>query len=521
MKRFGATKDAWIFRTAKPERDDIKRQGQWEMKHFFHSGRELVLSQYEIATDFQTLPPDDAPICFERAVIGLGSQCSQVYCENNIPVEIYQGFRDEIADYYWQTPQVWQKHLSDSRESIRGKEKENNNPNLQEKPNSPLKCLDGARYYNFEGTGSGNPAEDGEKMTRIGQRFPEALDMNYTFKTDLSENGPGTNRTGKSRKLVVGIVQREESRRLLNDQDLVKELVEAGFRVKWMSFDHGCGLAETAYLLRDVNVLVSPHGNAIGTSIFMPTNNPVPTLISIDNSQYQESWFKFTSTALGQRFISSTCGPTSYVDKATEERCPYYRDYSGGQRLLRQLPIILGLPESMVKTDAEKNAMTEWKRDRRDDYLRTYVRWSRDAQELAAKEFEMLIGREVPRSLIQKYGEDAWTFLNYFWKDIPRYVDVPRLTKFIGSLQEDSEREESVDLRNGSSPYRQFIEYVRNGEACGENDCQDKLQRNVAGAESAFGQHSINNVELWGLPTTESKALRPELVEVRHWKIDV
>ncbi|KAK3818242.1 MAG: hypothetical protein JOS17DRAFT_676499, partial [Linnemannia elongata] len=109
------------------------------------------------------------------------------------------------------------------------------------------------------------------------------------------------------RKLVVGIIQREKSRRLVNDEELIQSLVQAGFRVKWITLDHGCGIAETAYLLRDINVLITPHGNAIGTSIFMPSHEPVPTIISVDNSRYKELWFKFTTTAIGQRFMQTVC----------------------------------------------------------------------------------------------------------------------------------------------------------------------------------------------------------------------
>ncbi|KAK3834176.1 MAG: hypothetical protein JOS17DRAFT_666711, partial [Linnemannia elongata] len=109
------------------------------------------------------------------------------------------------------------------------------------------------------------------------------------------------------RKLVVGIIQRESSRRLLNDDELIQGLVQAGFRVKWMSFDHGCGIAETAYLLRDIHVLITPHGNAIGTSVFMPSHDPVSTILSVDHSRYKEDWFMFTATALGQRFTQTVC----------------------------------------------------------------------------------------------------------------------------------------------------------------------------------------------------------------------
>ncbi|KAF9162616.1 hypothetical protein DFQ26_003404 [Actinomortierella ambigua] len=268
MKRFGATKNSWLFRAPQFEYVDIRRQGGWEMNHFFYTGREIVLQPEEVATDFQTLPPTDAPICFKRAVVGLGNQCALDYCANNIPSEIYQQFRDEIAEYYWRTPNAM------AEPSALGDKK-------RKKDKHALKCLDLARYYNFE---------------------------------------------GPKRKLVVGIIQREGSRRMINDNEMVEALVKAGFRVKWMSFDHGCGLAETAYLLRDVQVLISPHGNAIGTSLFMPTTNPVSTIISVDTTRYDEEWFKHTTMALGQRFMHAKCGPINYPDDETKARCLFVRD---------------------------------------------------------------------------------------------------------------------------------------------------------------------------------------------------
>ncbi|KAF9430975.1 hypothetical protein BGZ76_000636, partial [Entomortierella beljakovae] len=71
MKRFGGTKNSWTFRPDRFKYDPVDRQGTWEMDHFFQSGKELVLTQYELSTSFQSLPPPDAPVCFKRAVIGL------------------------------------------------------------------------------------------------------------------------------------------------------------------------------------------------------------------------------------------------------------------------------------------------------------------------------------------------------------------------------------------------------------------------------------------------------------------
>ncbi|KAK5814238.1 hypothetical protein F5H01DRAFT_279963, partial [Linnemannia elongata] len=137
---------------------------------------------------------------------------------------------------------------------------------------------------------------------------PDAVDSPEGYQNLFVESSAGIDASkGSKRQLVVGIIQRDKSRRLLNDEELVQGLVQAGFRVKWMSFDHGCGLAETAYLLRDVNVLISPHGNALGTSVFMPSYDPVSTIVSVDSSRHKEAWFMFTATAIGQRFIQTIC----------------------------------------------------------------------------------------------------------------------------------------------------------------------------------------------------------------------
>ncbi|KAG0093265.1 hypothetical protein BGZ92_006574 [Podila epicladia] len=523
MKRFGATKNSWLFRGVAVDWG-LTRQGGWEMDHFFYTGKELVLSQYEIATDFQSLPPADAPICFERAVVGLGSQCALGFCENNIPIEVYQKFRDEIAEHYWNTPQSWHDHIVDSRVMINREQLNKDNNETR----SPLKCLESARYYNFEGAGPNHGLETSELSARRGQRFPDTSDPATNYKVFSADGSSSAASSDNARKLVVGIIQRAPSRKLLNDQDLVEGLVKAGFRVKWVTFDRGCGLAETAYLLRDVNVLISPHGNAIGSSIFMPTHNPVPTIISIDNSHYAENWFKFTASVLGQRFMSSACGPHAYADEATRARCPYYNDRAVGMKLLQKQAFVLGLPPALVTTEEQNAAMSEQERRQRIQHQRAFVKTNDAARKLAETEFAALIGDEVPYALVEKYGQEIWTFFYDFWKEVPRYADVPRVVKFAQGLQADYERELAEDAANGggidvggSRSNRHYIDYVRKNQACGINECPNILQRNVASAESAYGKHSVDNVGLWGQPITGSEALLADLKEFKDWKFDV
>ncbi|KAG9060870.1 hypothetical protein KI688_007939 [Linnemannia hyalina] len=556
MKRFGGTKNSWTFRAGRFSYDPIGRMGAWEMDHFFETGKELVLAQSELSTPFQTLPPEDTPICFRRAVIGLGSQCGLDYCENNAPAEVYKSFREEIAEYYWSTPLTWEKHVKNVQESInRTQEKERTHKYGQDKIEAQeqeaekkkaaklqLRCLDLARYYNFESAGPNHGIENGEAKSRVGQMHPDIVDPAETYQNLFDEGKEGEAAKESKRKLVVGIIQREGSRRLVNDEELIQGLVQAGFRVKWITFDHGCGIAETAYLLRDINVLISPHGNALGTSIFMPNHEAVPTVISVDTTRYHEPWFKFTTTAIGQRFIRTVCGPTNYVDEVSREHCPYFKDIKGAWDIMSSHSLVLGLPDSMVKTDKQKESMSGDERDKLRDASREYVKNNPAAQKLAEQEMDVLIGPEMPVSIIQKYGGIAYEFMGVYWKGSPRYVDVPRIVKFVQSLQQDLEQEkikesaaittttttaikqQSESMGAAQKSYGPFVEYVRKGQACGPDDCEGILGRNVANEKtSAFGKHSVDDISKWGQPTSESQALRAGLtteVLQRTWQIE-
>ncbi|KAI8601813.1 hypothetical protein EDD21DRAFT_294017, partial [Dissophora ornata] len=106
------------------------------------------------------------------------------------------------------------------------------------------------------------------------------------------------------------IVERLGTRAVLNIDRVIFAIVNSGgFRLKVLSYDSGCGIPETAYLMRDVNILISTHGNALGGSLWMPSppSHPHPVVISIDSTKYYENWFQWTSTAMAQRFIIHRC----------------------------------------------------------------------------------------------------------------------------------------------------------------------------------------------------------------------
>ncbi|KAF8937994.1 hypothetical protein BGZ47_008761 [Haplosporangium gracile] len=517
MKRFNGTKDSWTFLAEYIYYDpENKGSGGWEMRQVF-TGFELVPSQDQLVTDFQMLPPSDAPVCFRSAVVGLGSQCALPYCEFNIPAEVYSSFRDVVSDYYWRTPQRWERHLGIRQESIdaiakiQQQQQAAAGENVDAKPQrTPLKCLDLARYYNFEPSAGQDPVQPlRESKSRVGQLLPDSVDP---------EVDPST---GK-RRLVIAVIQREGSRRLVNDKELAEGLAAAGFRVKWITLDHGCGLAETAYLLRDVHVLASPHGNAIGTSIFMPTSNPVPTLISLDPSRYSEDWFISTATAIGQRFIQSACGPNGYLDETTKTRCPYHKDVIGANKLFKTWgkQLVLGLTDEMAKEYREKTARDQFTPEAIQE-LRAYVTNSPSAQKLAREELDVLIGPEVPHAIIDKYGSKMVIYyLEIFWRDAPRYADVPRVVALVRELQEDQEREQAVAAaaaQKSAYAYEPYFGYVRENRVCGVKYCRRIFERNVLAESRAFGMHSIDDPLRWGQSAVDMKALLWGLESSQDW----
>ncbi|KAK3817972.1 MAG: hypothetical protein J3R72DRAFT_460549 [Linnemannia gamsii] len=299
------------------------------------------------------------------------------------------------------------------------------------------------------------------------------------------------------------MIQREGTRRVINDQELVESLAAAGFRVKWITFDHGCGLAETAYLLRDVHVLASPHGNAIGTSVFMPTTDPVPTLISLDASRYSEAWFINTATAIGQRFVHSVCGPHEYVDAGAKLRCPYYKDDVLAYKAINiwGRRFVLGLSDELAQTYRERAAQGKTSDDDLQD-LRDYVENNPEAQQLAKEEMDYLIGPDIPTALFKKYDtEIVKFFLEVFWRDNARYADVPRVVALVKELQKDQEREQAAavqGLREPELKYQQYLNYLREGRACGVKYCKQILERNVVTESRTFGIHSIDDPDRWG-----------------------
>ncbi|KAF9434139.1 hypothetical protein BGZ76_008512, partial [Entomortierella beljakovae] len=196
---------------------------------------------------------------------------------------------------------------------------------------------------------------------------------------------------------------------------------------------------------------------------------------------------------LGQRIVTAECGPTNYKDEATKAQCPFFKDPSIAKGFIKNYNLILGLPTSMIKSDAERKEMSEDELISMRSHQRTYVEQNPSAQKLAEEEFEMLIGPTQPDSLVIKYGDVIWNIVGNYWKANPRYVDVPRVLEFVESLQVDADKEKEKSEDTGATTKAKGME------------------RNVGGENSAFGQYSMGNIPRWGQQNQEGHTLRKGL----------
>ena len=411
MKRFQGTANSWLLRQAEYVGENTIGQAVWEMDAIT-SGRELVLKPFEVVSSFQVMPPKSAPICFERAVIGLGAQCGLGYCAENTPIEVYKAYRDQIQDYYMPSTTRWSEFVDQERRQYRAS------------AFSPMKCIDSARYYNFRHPTAGIEA-GGEPEFRQGVRDPDA--------SDLSAPPPNSSP-------IVAIIERRGTRSVINLDKLIEQVIAKGFRLKVMTYDQGCGIPQVAYMMRDVNILISPHGNALGGSLWMP-DKPFPLVVSIDTTKYQESWFMMTTTVLAQRIIIHRCGPKYSTSLPAESTCPYVRDLDLARKYLKQLD------------------------------------WALD-QDTKEDDLMALTGPEYPIELFDKYGgEKLHPFLTSYWKNLSRYVDTGRLMALL----------EQVRKENMQDVNKSYLQVCEEGRCCGPI-CEGVLSRNVVGPLSAYGQ---------------------------------
>ncbi|KAF7722874.1 hypothetical protein EC973_002635 [Apophysomyces ossiformis] len=237
MKQHDGTNKSWTYRAYQTVLPE--KRSPLITTEFMTHGKDIVLDKRSITTNQQVLAPR-TPICFSRAIVGSGAACSLGYCEQAIENDIYASFRKDALSYY--VNDDWSSNaMLDSDEK-------------------GLACVRSIRFSN-------------------------TLQGNDTHRT-------------------IAIINRQ-SRHITNIESLLHALAASSrisglnYKIKHIDFDHGCSLGSTAYLLHDVDILLTPHGSQEAAAIFMKDNSVV---ISIDGRGYSEPWFAFVMTAMGRRF---------------------------------------------------------------------------------------------------------------------------------------------------------------------------------------------------------------------------
>ncbi|KAI9489738.1 hypothetical protein BDB00DRAFT_841164 [Zychaea mexicana] len=368
MKKHGASRDSWMYRAMTSASYPFMGQPLFTAD-FFSDGRDIVTDTHSLTSDQQLVLKRGETVCFSKAVIGAGVACSlSYYCEQPIDSDIYASFRDEAVDYYV-TQGRWQQH--------------NEHSLLHDANRDDQACVESMQVHAPPNT------------------------MNNTR--------------------VIAILNRSKNRRITNEQEIVDAL-KSKYIIKLLSFDKGCSLASSAYLLHDVDVLISPHGSQEGAAIFMKDNSVV---LSVDSRGYSEDWFAYPFTAMGRRFYNFECQAMNCVDT----------DVALAKRKFEEVGVYL------PSLDAVQECAS-WSNNRSPD--------------ACIKEY---LGDTVD-------SEKASKASLHYLKDAPRRADMSRLVPFITNVMREFD-----DFRDMS--YRQICDMEK---CCGYN-CGYALGTNVYGTD--------------------------------------
>ncbi|KAI9268162.1 hypothetical protein BDA99DRAFT_357180 [Phascolomyces articulosus] len=370
MKKHGGTRDSWMYRAITSA--SFPNMGQpLFTADFFNDGRDIVTDTHSLTSGQQLLLQRDETVCFSKAVLGAGVACSlSYYCEQPIESDIYASFRDEALDYYV-TQEQWQHH--------------NEHSFLHDSERDDQACVE-------------------------------------TMKLSL----PHPTATAKDTK-VIAIINRSKSRKVTNEQEIVDAL-KSKYIIKQISFDKGCSLASAAYLMHDVDLLISPHGSQEGAAIFMKDNSVV---VSINARGYSEDWFAYPFTAMGRRFYNFECQDMECVET----------DALMAKRVFENFGVRLPSQEAVQECAS----------------------WSNNRS---------------PETCIQEYflgkmdGEQAWRASVNYLKDAPRKADLKRLVPFITQTMQEMDDFQHLTYRD-----------ICDLEKCCGYDCDYALQTNVYGSE--------------------------------------
>ncbi|KAG0182665.1 hypothetical protein DFQ29_002997 [Apophysomyces sp. BC1021] len=368
VKHYNGTNNSWTYR---PHATAISTdRPPLITTEFITRGKDIVADKRNIVTDQQVIVPH-APICFSRAVVGTGAACSLQYCQQPIESSTYASFRKDALSYY----------------------------------------VDDGKFENVT-----NHSAEKDLACVHSMRVMNTLHSNIT-----------TRRT-------IAIINRR-SRYITNIQQLIDSLAtssrisNSNYVIKEIDFDHGCSLASTAYLLHDVDILVTPHGSQEGAAVFMKDNSVV---VSIDGRGYSEPWFAFVMTAMGRRFYN-------FQAQTDLPYAKYILDLHG-----------ISLPS--------------------DNEIEQCISWTDNIYAIDCMKEKL--------KAMNAYKDDDYSTLaiamSYYMKDAPRKVDLSRFIPFIEQVVQEMDEFE----REGTS-YREICDLHK---CCGF-DCRYPLEVTVYGSQ--------------------------------------
>ncbi|KAG2225724.1 hypothetical protein INT45_011392 [Circinella minor] len=382
MKKQGGSRDSWMYRAVTSA--SFPNMGQpLFTADFFNDGRDIVTDTHSLTSDQQLLLQRDETVCFSKAILGAGVACSlSYYCEQPIESDIYQSFRDEALNYYV-TQERWQQH--------------NEHSSIHDTHRDDQACV-------------------------------ETVQISIP-----SSNNNNNNNNTKT----IAIINRSKSRKITNEQEIVDAL-KSNYIIKQINFDKGCSLASSAYLMHDVDILISPHGSQEGAALFMKDNSVV---VSINARGYSEDWFAYPFTAMGRRFYNLECQDMTCIET----------DVTMAERIFKNFGVYLPNQEII-------HACASWSNNQSPD---TCIKAYYDNPENAI----VLNGKKIE-------NEQAWRASVNYLKEAPRKADLSRLIPFISKTVQELD-----DFKNVS--YRMLCDM----EKCCGYDCDYALATNVYGSE--------------------------------------
>ncbi|OZJ06131.1 hypothetical protein BZG36_01032 [Bifiguratus adelaidae] len=381
MQEHGATRKSWTYRAMNFWGDP--NSPALIDTDFITDAPDIVQNYWEAVTHKQQVR-SRAPICFARAVVGTGNACSLEYCERPIYAKMYQSFRTQAAKFYSDHAR-WDMKAAHSNEH-------------------DMACVNSA-------------VEE-----HIGS---------------------------SERPMVIGFINRK-SRNITNIPDAVNVIRDiakrdhSSFLIRHIEFDHGCSLMSTEHVVRDLDILITPHGSQEGAAIYMKDNSVV---LSIDHRGYWEPWFQWVMTAMGRRFYNFMCNDDSCLEF----------DPDTAKKLL--------LAEGIQLNREAVSRYISWKGVSPTEWLTEHLK-SEGIGDTESYDTALRITYE-------------------YLKSAPRKIDLGRFSSFFSRIVREF----------GELSQLSFPEICRRGKCCGFS-CQEKLGRNV------FGSLADGRVKAWDGPVS-------------------